>query len=218
MVELVSIHIPKTAGRSFVEILKAVYGENRVRHFDRKDYSDKSVPEVLQFISGLTESTTVIHGHFTYNDIRDIKNIHSAKLITWVRDPVERVFSNYSFFKKRIAEASEESELQKRKEETLIEYASLEHSRNRMSKFISGARLKDFFFIGVIEYFDSDIKTLSDMLGWPEISIPRVNINSEFKSKLPAVSENEKKVIRELNKDDVELYNNVLESTGKKIN
>jgi hypothetical protein len=210
MIELISIHIPKTAGRSFLSILNSVYGDKHVSHYETNFYPDKSTPEILQFKSQLKEEIKVIHGHFHYKEIQDIHKTNSSKVITWLRNPVERVISNYSFFIKR-THASADQEMQRRKNETLLEYARLENSKNRMVKFMDGLNVQDFYFIGLMENFDKDMEVLSEMLHWNKITIPRINDNSEFKTQLPQVTREEKKIIENLNKEDIQLYKRVLE-------
>ncbi len=216
MIEIISIHIPKTAGRSFLSILNAVYGNDQVAHYEAKQFQDKTVEEPKQFITQLKSGIKVIHGHFYYNDIKELHKSNSAKIITWLRDPVERVISNYSFFIKRAREAESNDELIKRKNETLLEYASLEKSRNRMSKFIEGIELENFYFIGIMEFFENDIRTLSEKLKWKPVDIPKVNVNYDFKSNLPSITDKERKTITDLNKSDIELYNKVLMNHNKK--
>jgi hypothetical protein len=218
MIEIVSIHIPKTAGRSFLSILNTVYDSNIIEHFDRKNYNNKGFPEIEQFKSQLNSTTKIIHGHFHYNEIKNLNNINNAKVITWLREPVDRVISNFSFFKKRIFESSNDVELQNRREETLIEYASMENSRNRMSKFTQGLDIEKYYFVGITEHFNSEVGILAGMLKWKPFEIPRININTEFKSKLPSVSDKEKKIIEELNGNDMELYFRALEIRKKRFN
>jgi len=211
MIELISIHIPKTAGRSFLAILNSVYGENHISHYETNFFPDKSTPEILQFKSQLKKDTRVIHGHFHYKEIQDIHKTSSSKVVTWLRDPVERVISNYSFFIKRASQPSAESEIQGRKNETLLHYARLDNSRNRMVKFMDGLNLGDFYFIGLMENFSGDIEVLAGMLNWKKTAVPRINDNSEFKLQLPEVTNEERKIIEDLNKEDIELYKRVLE-------
>lgn len=217
MVELISIHIPKTAGRSFLAILQSVYGSDLVMHFDRKNYPDKSVPDAEQFKKQLNEKIKIIHGHFRYKEIRDLKDFKNAKLIMWVRNPVDRVISNYSFFKKRITLAPNDAELQKRKNESLLEYAFKDDTRNLMNQFIEGLKLDDFYFIGVMEYFDTELIKLAELLNWGSFEIPRINDNSSFKAQLPIVTDEEKILIENLNAKDIDLYSKVLELRNDRL-
>lgn len=215
MLDLISIHIPKTAGRSLLAIFNSVYNSETFAHFDRKYFSDKSISEAIQFKSLLNENIRVIHGHFHYNEIQDLKN-SNTKIITWMREPVDRVISNFSFFKKRILLAPNDVELQNRKNESLIEYASKEDTRNLMSRFTKGSGLKDFYFIGITEYFDEDVRILAECLNWKHFDIPRVNDNSEFKSNLPVATDADKKLIAELNREDIALYEQAIDIRRKR--
>jgi hypothetical protein len=71
--ELISIHIPKTAGTSFRNTLKTVYGEDHVARLDIELY-DKHIRlnELDYFESSLPNHLKVIHGHFSYESVKDI--------------------------------------------------------------------------------------------------------------------------------------------------
>jgi hypothetical protein len=176
MIEIISIHIPKTAGRTFRDILYQVYGTEQFAYFHRTNYTDlKNLSRKEQFLQQLSPNQKIIHGHFRFPEIQHIYQKNNCKLITWLREPVERVISNYCFFKRRILENPNDENLQKRKHETLMEYAKLEECRNLMCQFLQGVELEHFFFIGFVESYDEDIQKLSKMLNWGDVSIPRVN-------------------------------------------
>ncbi len=206
MIDLISLHIPKTAGRSFLTILNSVYDPAIIAHYENKNYTDKTISPITQFKSQLNNTVKVIHGHFKFKEIADLKIHPSTKIITWLRDPVERVISNYSFFKKRISLAPEDKELQLRKNESILDYAKMEESKNRMSKFMDGLDINEFFYIGITENFDIDIHELSRKLNWKQFTVPRINDNAEFKSALPSISSETRKILAELNSVDMELY------------
>jgi hypothetical protein len=216
MIDLVSIHIPKTAGRSFLAVLKSVYDTASVAHFDRKNYPLGDRSPLEQFKSELTNDHRIVHGHFHYSEIKD-KIVSSTRVITWLRNPVERVISNYGFFKLRVSQLPDDEELKRRKNETLIEYASLENSRNRMQKFTAGLDIEKFFFVGITETFAYDVRILGEMMNWPPVPVSRINDNAIFKSGLPPVTNKERALIEELNREDVELYTRVLKIRNKKI-
>ena len=92
---LISLHIPKTAGTSFRNILKSVYGENQVVRFDISRMGVVRMNENVYQKSKLP-NVKVIHGHFTFQDLSGSFTLpETYKLITWMRDPVKRVISNY---------------------------------------------------------------------------------------------------------------------------
>jgi len=56
-----------------------------------------------------------------------------------------------------------------------MDYASQEGVQNRMTQILSGADIKDFFFIGLMERFEEDIRELSMKMGWPDnIELPDI--------------------------------------------
>lgn len=212
--ELISIHIPKTAGTSFRNILKSVYGEKNVVRFDismrgvvrlnEKPYSDKSLPEAK-----------VIHGHFSYRALQDGYGIpEGSKIITWLRDPVQRVASNYYYLESRLIDILQEEKhdlhILEKMQRSLTEFARAEINRNRMSKFLNGVALKDLDFIGIQEQFETDLPLLAAKLGWPvvpEVLYHNVTAEREMRQ-LPDDVASE---IRALNAEDVRLYEEAVE-------
>lgn len=201
MIRLVSIHIPKTAGRSFRAILRRVYGEKKVFNVTRE--SGKAWNKELE--RSIPPSVEVLHGHFTFSDISKLHHETEVPVITWLRDPVERVLSNYYFFIQR-AGSGERPHAYHRRDETLMDYIRQDSSRNRMSRFLEGAALKDLFFVGIMEHFESELEELGRRLGWGKVEPVHVNSNKAFREQFPPVSEETRKLIRELNRRDAELY------------
>lgn len=201
-VELASIHIPKTAGTSFRNTLKSVYGNMGVRRIDNRKFPPK-----------LPRGTRVIHGHFFWPALRDFYSLSDdTPLITWVRDPVDRVLSNYYYLQKilkeRLRRESNDLNILSKMQKTLIEYASVEGARNCMSKFINGVELDRFLFVGVCEHFDEDVEALATLLGWREYGAFRHNDSSTEKREL---TEDLRAEIRRLNDRDVAVYEKALE-------
>lgn len=207
-VKLVSLHIPKTAGTSFRNILKSVYGEEHVVRFDIKIRTRKIDIESVPFEgSSLPPQIHVIHGHFHYADIVEQVNVpESAKWITWLREPSDRVLSNYFYLSERLREELDEERrglnILAKMQRTLLEFAHDEINRNRMSKFMQGADLNRFDFIGLQEHYDSDLKHLASLLQWPDYPVFRHNVTRSRPEVDPSVLQE----IRELNRDDYQLY------------
>ena len=63
--ELVSIHIPKTAGTSLLHSYYNIYGKENVTHALRKDV--KANQNNLAQFTG--PNTKVLHGHFFYSEL-----------------------------------------------------------------------------------------------------------------------------------------------------
>jgi hypothetical protein len=208
-VELVSIHIPKTAGQSFKATLQTVYGDDEVITIDRKLIRKKDA-----VMSRLAKGNPkVLHGHFTYSQISNVLGGVNVPVVAWLRDPVERVISNYFFFIKRIRSRFRLRSY-RRQNEMLLEYASREGARNRMSKFLDGISLQDLFFVGFTESFADDLQTLGALLGWIDVTPLHLNANKTYKARFGPMPQETMTEIARLNERDVALYEKALSMRG----
>ena len=90
---LVSVHIPKCAGTSFGEVLKAWFGERFHDH-----YPDDAIPGPPARIE--SRARTCVHGHFYHHDYPiGVYDYYPdcAQMITVLRDPLEMMISSYFF-------------------------------------------------------------------------------------------------------------------------
>lgn len=217
--ELISIHIPKTAGTSFRNILKGVYGEDGVVRLDiGLVQKEVSINQQHYLHSELPNGTRVVHGHFSYPLFREkFQAPADAPIITWLRDPVDRVISNYFYLAKRLREELDEQgkglNILGKMQRSLLEYARFEPAQNRMSKFLTGLELEDFFFVGIQEEYELSLQRLSGLLEWEEYPVFHHNKTGAAHPK--RVSDEERAIIRSLNQKDVALYERALNELAK---
>ncbi len=179
MVEIISVHLPKTAGSTFRQVLVQVYGSEQVfcdyflDGFTERVES-KSVNHALELIS---PQHRVIHGHFPVSKYKEY--FPDAKWIIWLRNPVLKLISYY-FFEKGIA-ATDNSPLVRHIQETqmnILEFAELTAIKYWSApSIISEMKLSDFYFVGIQDFFKEDMEDLKRKLGWPEIEVPVFNEN-----------------------------------------
>ncbi len=214
--ELLSLHIPKTAGTSFRNILKSVYGEDAVV---RLDINNKFITRLNEELYEATEipNARVLHGHYFFENIQKRFSIpEEVKIITWLRDPVKRVISNYYYLESRLVEILNEEQknlnILSKMQRSLMEYARDEVNRNRQSKFLQGATPEDFDFIGIQENFDDDLIEIAKVLNWK--SIPVSIHQNKTPTERPKLSLEILEEIKYLNSDDVAIYSEVVRSRG----
>tara|TARA_R110002072_G_scaffold41085_3_gene115771 strand:- start:4500 stop:5180 length:681 start_codon:yes stop_codon:yes gene_type:complete len=217
MLEIIHIHIPKTAGTSLLNVLQKKYSPNEICTIKRKELTGNSFEKNSEIIkNNISMNHKILHGHFFYKEIEPIVNLHkNVKIITFLRNPVDRVISNYLFFKQRINEGKVDKNELSRKNETLMEYARLEESQNRQSKFLEGINLEKLYFSGIMETFAEDIKYLSQKLDININGIPVLNKNKHSESSAFNISENELQELKSLNQKDLLLYQIALEIRRK---
>jgi hypothetical protein len=215
--KLVSLHIPKTAGTSFRNILREVYGEKHVVRFDISRFVTVENEEFTG--SKLKADIQVIHGHFPYYKLIELVEIpEGVPVITWLRDPAERVISNYFYLEKILREELDEEKkdlnILAKMQKTLIEYANTEANRNRMSKFLKGIEPEELFFIGLMDHYAEDLQDLARLLGWKDYPVLKQNVTGEK----PQVDKETLRMIKELNSNDYEIYNKALRLREERIN
>lgn len=89
--KIVFVHIPKTAGTSFRKLLVDVFGEGRVSpQFAANPLTDDDAARLDHF--------QVIAGHINFADVQTY--FPDRRLITFLREPVDRCLSPYGFFRK----------------------------------------------------------------------------------------------------------------------
>ena len=211
MVELISVHVPKTAGTTFQAILNQVYGEENI-------YLDYKEPRPVKYgLSKLPSKTRVIHGHFLH-----FKYDHlypQSQRIIWVRNPIYLVISLY-FYWLHIPLGPVEKQQKivrdvKNFKIGLDEFIERPEARNFLSKY-SGELLTKFDFVGVQEFLEEDLIYLKKMLCWCDFSMTikktNPNPNPKYKQELEEVFSN-KEIIEKIiknNQEDLEIYQEAL--------
>jgi len=204
---VLSIHIPKTAGVSLRNILKEHYGTGFFLHYWEITDSQGAVCEKIPPEAGC------VHGHYHADLLVD--RFPGASLVTWVRDPVERVVSSYYHrlrdpdWRHPVCRDLHERRL------SLSEYASLPLVRNEMTAYFASKKPRDFLCIGIVEKFEPSLERMAQLLGIPEVKPRRDNVNpakvTEFYELTPFV----RREIEALNEQDLVLYEDCLRVWGQ---
>lgn len=167
-VEILSIHVPKTAGITFSEYLKRVYGPESVL-VDNRGFDE---PEIGPRIR-------VLHGHFPY--FKWGSRFPSARAIIWLRDPLRRLISHYYYW---ITLAPEMEKINDPLHRYVIEnrlgfleFCELPAMRNLQTALTGGRPIEAFDFVGIHEYLE-DLCWLQGYFGWPDLEFISHNHNT----------------------------------------
>lgn len=210
MVELISVHVPKTAGTTFMDILNQIYGQENI-YFDYQHPSAvKNEP------SALPHNFRVIHGHF---NILKYDYLHAqAKKIIWLRHPIHVVISLYFYWLHvpiddiyQCHTIVRDVKMLKIKLDEFVEHGA---AKNLISQHIFGLKINDFDFVGVQEFFQEDLADLQKMLNWSDFRIEEKNTNPnpKYQEELETIFSKKtliEKIIRN-NQEDLEIYQEAL--------
>jgi len=162
---LISLHLPKTAGTSFVADLEQHFGGKLLR-----DYADLPM-NTLQYERNKAalqaslcnaeksfEGIECIHGHFLPVKYLLLATKREVKFVTWMRNPVERVLSHYFFWKRSYDPATAPSLHRKVIEEdwSIERFCLGPEVRDLYAQFLWGFPIEYFDFIGITEFYEDD--------------------------------------------------------------
>ena len=203
---LLSVHIPKTAGASFRRILAQLFEEDFIlKYWQMTDARGR-------VIAAIPPNVRCVHGHFPPDEL--LEEFPRAELITWVRDPIERVISSYHH---RLREPDwthpVTRELHERKL-SLVQFAALELMRNEMSRYFGSRRPEDFSFIGITEDFEASFERFLRRFNFRRVAIPRDNCNPHRTTERYDIDPETRRAIAALNEQDVSLYREICQAVG----
>jgi hypothetical protein len=214
--KLVYVHIPKTGGNTVASLLRGAFGKShkifRESHDMHNDHNvmsavgDEKYPVkhiYKPWKDQRYEDADIIMGHF-----KKTKYLHTGyPMITWLRDPVERVISNYQQQTTKWPKARSKAPTYYKmvSDHTLRTYARV---WDQMQWWYCDGSIDDFLFVGICERFDESIEGLGKVLGvkFPK-EIPRAN---PTKDKMRVSGKVKKEIAKYMEKDYI-IYNKALE-------
>lgn len=199
------VHTPKTAGTSLRWSLEKYFGKsNVVRDYGpqasatsdivRKHlYSGDKLKGPRSLVAEISnDAKKILIGHFTLQKYADFFEVQ--KIITFVRDPLVRMCSEY---------------LHRVQNETLTgtfsEFVRRPGYQNLQSRFLSG--VSEATFIGITEKYPESLRYINSATSWG-LSIRKKNVGRRGGGRKFAenLSVQELDLFYKMNKKDVELY------------
>jgi hypothetical protein len=212
---IVSLHVPKTAGTSFQQMLKREYGERLL--LDYGDWVGLNSPEAIarrveraadmrRRRDELLASYEIIHGHFLAEKYLGL--FPRADFVAFFRDPYQQTISNYHFLL-RHPEAGEEYPAVKVFHDakmTLHDYVAWKEVRSPQADVLTGLSLDDLAVVGLTEEFERGIALFNRVLGAHLEGGIRLNANQAREERLYPVPDDLEKLIDANREKDIEVY------------
>jgi hypothetical protein len=211
---IISIHIPKTGGTTFVEVLRKCAEEVLYLDYGSEGPATalfrRGKPITASFESILTDldslsGRSVIHGHFSVQKYGG--RFPNALYVTWLRDPVERVVSHYFYWQRSYLPGDALWEQVVMQKMTLEQFARLDFARDVYFRWFSPLGVERFDFVGIMEEYDRSLE-LFRRLFCPEIQFDTAlhNCNPNRRGNFYDVGPELRRKILELNQRDAYIY------------
>lgn len=200
---LIFMHIPKTGGTTLRRIIDKQYKPNEIY----RTYKNVVKPQGKM----TDQNIRCIQGHDYFGIHKQINKPY--KYVTMLRDPVERVISNYYYSRQFIENCPSFEEFIKQNRNMQTLFATGEHPANLEE---AKRNLSTFAVVGITEIFFKSVYLIGKECGWENISYyKKLNVNDNR----PKRNEVPKKILNliiEMNQLDIELYNWAKENFMKK--
>jgi hypothetical protein len=209
---IVSIHIPKTAGRSFGSRLslafasRALFDYGDVIGFDTPEavaHCERRMAEMRARKDELLRDYTVIHGHFIAD--KYVALFPRTGFTAFFRDPYQQTVSHYQFFAhhpeidhpaiRRFHEARM----------SLPEFCAV--FPNIQSKFLGRIAVEDLAMVGLMEQYERSVALFEAVFGHHlSQERPRENVNPARHQGLYPIDPATRRAVDTHRAGDIELY------------
>jgi hypothetical protein len=212
---IISIHVPKTAGTSFGQSLKATFGERLL--LDYGDWAGFNSPEAIARRAAravqmrarrdeLLERFDLIHGHFVADKYLDL--FPHTDFVAFLRDPYQQTLSNY-FYLLRNPQLQDQHPAVKVFHEakmTIFDYLSWNEVRNPQAAFLGSIPVESLAMIGLTEQYVRSVALFNAVFGYNISSDFASNVNSERQEVNYEISHELRKAIDRFRGADLDLY------------
>lgn len=221
---IISVHIPKTAGTSFGLALKDKFGERlKPKYGDRLfnmpvfERNKSALLAAIDNSEAIYENVDCIHGHFLPVQFLLLNELEPLTFITWMRNPVERLISDYYHTLRNFDEHSPPMQQRIVHEKWSLEkYCLSEVFRNVYSQFFWGFPLEIFDFIGITDYYSSDLMYFGRKFLGTELKLYHENTNNTNKGNYP-LDKSLKREIESFHSRDMALYQKALQIRTERL-
>jgi hypothetical protein len=205
---IVSIHVPKTGGETFRDILEELTEGHLQRDYGDRPLAPMSVRQRLRLATArphLEPGTRAVHGHFIAT--KYWRRYPDARYMAWFREPVERLASHYYYWKRKPDRKNPTCERLIEEDLSLEAFAALPEMRDVQARFLGEVPPERLAFVGITERYDESIDLFRQAF-YPELpaTAERTNANPERGGDGYDLDPSVRATIAALNSADVALY------------
>jgi hypothetical protein len=211
---IIFLHVPKTAGSTLRHIIEREHDPTRLLHLYDSDFAEElaAIPQTRM------ARLRVVMGHFYFGAHTFLSQ--PSAYITFLRDPIDRVISEYYFVRRSPAHHFHDSARRISLEE-FVKYCSDNNQTRQLagrcgvpslgtdsSEMLNTAKknLAEYFsVVGVTEEFDSSLILISRLMGWRHPFYVRKNVTRHHPGKEQLRPET-LRVVQAYNELDLELH------------
>lgn len=212
---IISVHLPKTGGTTFVKVLRkcaqevfyldyGMAGLGPTALFRRGQAFSAPFESIISDLESLP-GRSVIHGHFPAKKYSEL--FPNAVYVTWLRDPVERIASHYFYWRRSQIPGDHRWEEFTAQKMSLEQFAGLDFVRNVYFRWFSQLDVERFDFVGITEEYGRSLELFRHLI------CPEIKFHAEVKNHNPnrrgnfyGLDRDLRRKILELNERDAYIY------------
>lgn len=218
---IISIHIPKAAGRSFQSRLQSSFGSRAL--FDYGDWIGLDTPDVVARRQlrraevqarrdELIRDYDIIHGHFAADKYLEL--FPTTGFAAFFRDPHQQTVSHYQFF---LRHPEIDHPAVRTFHEMRMSLSEFVAAFPRMqSRHLGRVAVEDLSMVGIMEQYERGVALFEAVFGRrlaPETL--RENVNPNRQGDAYSIDETVRKAVDTHSADDIELYRRACERFGQ---
>ena len=205
---IVSIHIPKTGGETFRDILEVMTEGHLQRDYGDRPLAPATVRQRLRLATArpqLEPGTRAVHGHFIAT--KYWRRYPEASYMAWFREPVERLASHFHYWRRKPDRRNPTCRKLIEQDLSLQAFAALPEMRDVHARFLGEVPVERLSFVGLTERYDESIGLFRRSF-YPELDIEaeRRNANPERGRERYELEPAVRTAVEELNASDMDLY------------
>lgn len=165
---LISVHIPKTGGTSFGQILERQFGPRLLKDYGDRPLSHPAPARIWRALAsapgsgGRLHGFDAVHGHFLalkYSMVR-------GDVVTWLREPAQRVVSRYGHYQRDLARGKALRPVSGlRPGMSLEEFIEIPRFQDTCAKFLAGFPWSRVRCFGFSEDMEEGLERMRRVLG-----------------------------------------------------